>query len=111
MFNHAQIAAQAEQSGQLIHIGVGRYVKAPNAPDLTISEVKAALPCVRLKIGKKYYTARPSGRLNAFASVVPEHETTKSGHIKDFKSLLYPAVEFSWEAVTRAVNNNSILEG
>jgi hypothetical protein len=64
--------------------------------NMTIAEIKAQLPNVKIRIHGKLTTGRVTGRLNEFASV---SEFQKLGAI----------YHFSWEAVQRAVNNNSVL--
>ena len=73
---------------------------------MTIAEVKRELPMVRVKWGRKQYWARVSGRLNQFATVSPYQVID---HKKPLKTILGPCLHFSWEAVARAVNNDSTL--
>lgn len=63
---------------------------------MTIEEIKAELPPVRIKFAGKIYRGSVSGRLNRFATVSPI-PTIALGF------------QYSWEAVQRAVNNNSVL--
>ena len=68
---------------------------APDAP-LKVKDVKKLLPEVPIEINGKTFTGQVKGRKEPFASV----------HVYGI------SVEFSWEAVTRAVNSgNPLLSG
>jgi len=68
---------------------------------MTIEEFKRELPLVVVKKDGKRYTGRPTGRLNKFCSVALCHD----GH----KAIMGEIIPFSWEAVTRAYNDNAVL--
>ena len=63
----------------------------------TIEKVKSELPDVKVKIDGKIYTGEVRGRLNDFATVTV--------------FFLSPGTMFtySWETITRALNNNKPL--
>ena len=63
---------------------------------MTIPEIKAELPNILIKNHGKVTTGRITGRLNEFASV---SELGKLG----------PVYHFSWQAIQRAINNNTPL--
>jgi len=64
--------------------------------EMDIKEIKTKLPNVWIIVNGKRTTGRVTGRLNEFASV---SEFGKLGQI----------YHFSWQAVERAVNNNTHL--
>ena len=65
----------------------------------TASKVRAVLPGVLVKIGKKVVKGRLSGRLNDFATVSVTNEgTLHSG------SQLFWDEQFAWETVANCLN-------
>ena len=70
---------------------------------LTVQDVKRKLPMVKVKWLGLIFRAKVSGRKNKFAGVTPMYDS------KGKKLKVLATFEFSWEAVTRAVNNNTHL--
>ncbi len=88
----------------------GRVVRAERQErneTMTIAEVKRDLPMVKASYHGKLYWARVSGRINRFATVVPFQVISS---VKRVKTILGPLNWFSWEAVARAANGESILD-
>ena len=61
----------------------------------TIDRVKTELPDIKLQAGGEVRKARISGRFNLFATV----------YVDGWK------MEFSWDAITRALNSDSPIVG
>jgi hypothetical protein len=75
---------------------------------LTVSQVKRDLPWVAIKIGGRVLTARVSGRLNPFATVTVAY--IDNGKPNEYlRGAPWADYQFSWEAVTRAINNATPL--
>ena len=68
---------------------------------MTVNEFKQELPLVMVRKNDKIYTGRPGGRKNKFCSVALWHDGKKY--------IMGEIVQFSWESVTRAYNENAIL--
>jgi len=68
---------------------------------MTVNEFKKELPLVMVKRNGKLYTGRPGGRLNEDCSVALWHDGKKY--------IMGEIIRFSWETVTRAYNNNAVL--
>lgn len=68
---------------------------------MTVNEFKQELPLLMVRKNGKIYTARPGGRLNPFCSVALWHDGKKY--------IMGEIIQFSWESVTRAYNQNAIL--
>lgn len=75
---------------------------------MTVADVKRELPDVPVKIGRKVYSARLSGRLNQFATVTLSY-IHHSGPQEHLRGQPWMDWQFSWEAVTRAVNTGNPL--
>jgi hypothetical protein len=71
---------------------------------LTIADVKRELPSVKARIGKREFTARVTGRANQFATV------TILADDKPLRGVPWIDAQFSWESVTRAINENRALQ-
>jgi hypothetical protein len=69
----------------------------------TIEQIKSELPNVKIEINKKIYNGQVFGRCNQFATVAAYENT------KIYNRVFISSYEFSWAAIQRAVNNNSIL--
>ena len=68
---------------------------------MTINETKDFLPKVKVSINGKIFEATTSGRENGFCAVTV---------YKPFPGIPWQSWEYSWEAVTRAVNNKTTLK-
>lgn len=65
---------------------------------LTVNEVKAQLPDVKVAIDGRVYTGRVTGRAMPFATVTITHPVFGEHHI-----------QYSWQAIKRAVNSDTPL--
>jgi hypothetical protein len=66
--------------------------------NMTIKELKEKLPDVKVNVDGKTYTGILTGRINKFATVTVHHPVWGKHNF-----------EFSWQAVTRAINNDTEL--
>ena len=65
---------------------------------LTIKEIKAQLPDVKVTLDGKVYVGQVSGRDNPFATVTIRHAVWG-----------FHYAQFSWQAIKRAVNDDTSL--
>lgn len=73
----------------------------------TVESVKRDLPMVKVKWGKKMYWAKVTGRLCKFACVSPYELIDPRSKL--VKTIMGPCVMFSWDVVTRAINEDRAL--
>lgn len=78
------------------------------ATEMTVTDVKRELPDVPVKIGRKRFMARLSGRLNSFATVTVSY-IVHGAPRHYLRGRPWFDAQFSWEAVTRAVNTGKPL--
>lgn len=75
---------------------------------LTVSQVKADLPDCPVKIGKRRFMARLSGRLNDYATLTLSY--VANGAPRHYlRGRPWIDAQYSWDAVTRAINENRPL--
>lgn len=72
----------------------------------TVAKVKAELPRVPVKVGRKQYAGRVSGRLNRFATVTISHIEHGTGYLRGEP---WHDWQFSWEAIANALNTGAAL--
>lgn len=79
---------------------------------MTVSEVKRDLPDVPVKLGKRRFMAKVSGRQCPYACVTLSyiHHGKRKGYLRDFAAMPWIDVHFSWEAVARAVTTGEPLD-
>jgi len=70
----------------------------------TIEQVKRELPEAKIKYNGAMFFGRVSGRFNQFASVSVAYKERK-GSIY-LMSVFGPILQFSWETVTRCINED-----
>jgi hypothetical protein len=74
------------------------------AEQWTVAQVKAKLPAVRVRVGKRNIVdARLSGRLNQFATVSITNNFPRSG------VPLFADYQFAWETIAHSLNTGQPL--
>ena len=65
---------------------------------MTIAEIKEQLPTVKINLNSRIVAGQISGHYNQFAAVNTKVDGIAMGW------------DFSWQAIERAINNNTALE-
>lgn len=75
---------------------------------MTVAEVKAELPQVRISWNGAHWWGKVTGRLNQFATVSPYQKIDRR---KLVTTIMGPCIPFAWETIARAVTADSELSG